>query len=210
MIANVFNKNNSFYKKNNLKEIRKMKKLLAIAIVLMMVPFSAMAMETISDADLDTVTGQAGVSIAVDNVVIYTSMAKLEYTDTDAGGGTIGIANLQQTIRLNAIGGSIDEAGTAARYGLAADVTPHALTIDIASVGALASVGKLTAGGVAAMGGANATTIVIGLPTLEITIDEFTMTPYLTNGTDTTEFGLITIGAQTVAILGGELLIAAH
>jgi len=187
-----------------------MKKLLAIAIVLMMVPFTAMAMETISDSDMDAVTGQAGVSIAVDNVVIYTSVAKLEFTDTDAGGGTIGVADLQQTIRLNAIGGSINEVGTAARYGVATDVTPHALTIDIVSVGALGMAGKLTTGGVAALGGDTATAIVIGLPTVEITIDEFVMSPYLTNGTDTTTFGQITIGSQVIAILGGELVIAAH
>ena len=171
-----------------------MKKFLAIAIVLMMVPFSAFSMEMISDADMDDVTGQAGVTIALDNITIYQRIDGLSYTDTDgaayvgaANAGTIGIDQIEQTITLKAIGGSVDPS----TYGItAADCRP--LTIDVAA------------------GTAIGTAIIIGLPTLEITVSEFSFNPYLSDGTTDVSFGTVTVGQQTIAILGGVVEIAAH
>ena len=43
-----------------------MKKVLAIALAMMLVPFTAFGLEMLEDSTLDNVTGQAGVSINVD------------------------------------------------------------------------------------------------------------------------------------------------
>jgi hypothetical protein len=191
-----------------------MKKLLAIAIVLMMVPFTAFSMETISDSDMDNVTGQAGVSISLDNVKIYQLIEGISYTDTDglgdatgATGGTISIDNIEQVITLNAIGGEAMMATDGAqermaKYATAGFAAPKALTIDIAAITDDVKI--------AAMGGST-TAIVIGLPTLEITVSEFSFDLSLQSGTNAAQsFGTFVIGNQTVAILSGTIIIAAH
>ena len=138
-----------------------MKKLLAIAIVLMMVPFSAFAMEMISDSDMDTVTGQAGVSIAVDDIKIYQHIEKIEYKDTDGyageGAGIVGIGSITQKIEILAIGSASNSTKVkVADYGLTdADASP--LTIDVT--------GNLAALGYQMKGSSNAG-VIIGLPTV--------------------------------------------
>jgi hypothetical protein len=63
---------------------RKMKKL-AIILALLLVPMTAFGMDTISDTDLDSVTGQAGVSIALNSIQIQTSGGTTSYGDPDSG-----------------------------------------------------------------------------------------------------------------------------
>jgi len=181
-----------------------MKKLLAIAIVLMMVPFTAFAMETISDSDMDNVTGQAGVSISLDNVKIYQSIDGISYTDTDgiagaASAGTIAITNITQVITLDAIADGTEYTNAAGDV-VATCATSRPLTIDVT---ALDSASATKMGGPAA--------IVIGLPTLEINVSEFSFDIELSNAAGTTaSFGTIKVGAQKVAILSGTIVIAAH
>ena len=63
-------------------------KKLIIGAALCCLPFSAMALEALDDSALGGVTGQAGVSIALDDVVIYMkSIADVTYIDTDGFGG---------------------------------------------------------------------------------------------------------------------------
>jgi hypothetical protein len=66
---------------------------------------------------MDEVTGQAGVSIAVDDVKIYQSIEYLRYYDEDGltdpltlglptgAGASVGISNLQMMVNINAITG---------------------------------------------------------------------------------------------------------
>lgn len=61
-------------------------KKLIIGAALCCLPFSAMALEALDDSALGGVTGQAGVSIAVDDVVIFTHIAGVTYIDTDGYG----------------------------------------------------------------------------------------------------------------------------
>lgn len=59
-----------------------MKKVLAILVVLLMVPFVSMA-ATMSDADLAAVTGQSGVTIGIGSVTVGVSFGSLTWGDYD-------------------------------------------------------------------------------------------------------------------------------
>jgi hypothetical protein len=56
-------------------------KKLAIFLAIMLIPFSAFALDTISDNDLDDVTGQAGVSIYTNSIQIAKTAVTTTYTD---------------------------------------------------------------------------------------------------------------------------------
>jgi hypothetical protein len=60
-------------------------KKLAIFLALLLVPMTAFGMDTISDSDLDAVTGQAGVSIALNSIQIQNSGGTTSYGDPDSG-----------------------------------------------------------------------------------------------------------------------------
>jgi hypothetical protein len=55
----------------------------AIILALLLVPMTAFGMDTISDSDLDAVTGQAGVSIALNSIQIQSSGGTTSYGDPD-------------------------------------------------------------------------------------------------------------------------------
>lgn len=61
-------------------------KKLIVAAALCCLPFSAMALEAMDDSTLGAVTGQAGVSIALDDVVLYMKAADVTYIDTNGFG----------------------------------------------------------------------------------------------------------------------------
>jgi len=66
-----------------------MKKLLVIATILMMIPFTAFSMDAMNDTAMDDVTGQAGVSIGIDGTLASTvNIEKFSYTDE----GTVSLA----------------------------------------------------------------------------------------------------------------------
>lgn len=99
-----------------------MKKLtgILIAAALILAPISASALEMMTDSSMKDVTGQAGVSIAVDDVVIFQeSIADTTYWDTD------GYSTYNNDL-------TVDEADDAA-YGVMidyADATRKLITID--------------------------------------------------------------------------------
>lgn len=62
-----------------------MKKVLAILVVLLMVPFVSMA-ATMSDADLAAVTGQSGVTIGIGSMTVGVSFGSLTWGDYDGFG----------------------------------------------------------------------------------------------------------------------------
>jgi len=58
-------------------------KKLAIFLAIMLIPFTAFALDTISDNDLNDVTGQAGVSIYTNSIQIIKTDVTTTYTDAD-------------------------------------------------------------------------------------------------------------------------------
>jgi len=56
-------------------------KKLAIFLAIMLIPFTAFALDTISDNDLNDVTGQAGISIYTNSIQIVKSAVTTTYTD---------------------------------------------------------------------------------------------------------------------------------
>lgn len=64
-----------------------MKKLFALAIILIFVPFTAFGLQTLNEDVLDNVTGQAGVSIDLD-VSMYVDITTVAWGDSDGIGGT--------------------------------------------------------------------------------------------------------------------------
>lgn len=80
-----------------------MKKMLAIALALMLVPFTAFGLEILEDSTLDSVTGQAGVSIATD-VIMDVHFDTVAWGDSDGidadatdSEGWVGITDLDIT-----------------------------------------------------------------------------------------------------------------
>jgi hypothetical protein len=95
-----------------------MKKMIAIAVALMLLPVGAFALEAITDTEMEAVTGQTGVSIAVDDVKIYQYIEWLTYTDDDGivnldpilpapvpvgTGGMVGLQDLAAIMHMNGI-----------------------------------------------------------------------------------------------------------
>lgn len=63
-------------------------KKLAIFLAIMLIPFSAFALDTISDSDLNDVTGQAGVSIFTSSIQIVKTGVTTTYTDSNGTGNS--------------------------------------------------------------------------------------------------------------------------
>lgn len=210
-----------------------MKKLFIIAAVIALIlPNTVFALEQMSDQAMEQITGQAGVSIAVDDVKIYQSIDGLSYTDTDGTdgeAGTVSLDNLTVMVHANAIT-SLDGVtglpfspgrevqGTYGAYnynnvdttadGIDDLFLAHALTIDVGTCSALSAGLSNNVGAAVTVAG-----VVIGLPTLEIAQSALSFDVTVASGTalnSGASFGTIGIGQQTVAILDGTLEIAPH
>jgi len=73
-------------------------KKLAIFLAIMLIPFSAFALDTISDNDLNDVTGQAGVSIYTNSIQIVKTAVTTTYLDD--GTNTINIVDQGATTQI--------------------------------------------------------------------------------------------------------------
>jgi hypothetical protein len=95
-------------------------KKLALILALMLVPCTAFGLEMLTDNALDTVTGQAGVSIAADDIQLFLNVERIAWIDCDGYGtssayggdcdstigGALYLENFQMdTININMIGG---------------------------------------------------------------------------------------------------------
>ncbi len=185
-----------------------------LAALLVLAPLSASALEALTDSNMNSVTGQAGVSIAVDDIVLVQKIGKVSYTDSDSG-ASLFISDREVVKTINAITGDATiDADLQADYKTAnaANWTgAHALSIDIGKCDILSR-------GIAANMGVPAAAVtvagvIIGLPTVEIhtSADTFNVGIDMTGAAnDGKEFITITKEASTLAILGGTLEIAPH
>lgn len=83
-----------------------MKKFIILLALTMLLPLNAFAMQPLSQNDMGDITAQAGVSIAIDDVIIYQNIESISYTDvegTDGTDGSINISNLYMMVNINAI-----------------------------------------------------------------------------------------------------------
>jgi hypothetical protein len=162
-----------------------MKKILLIAVALMLVPFAAMAtMTAISDTDMAAVTGQAGVTLAPIDFSLDLNIKNIAYTDPDNGvlsvagipnlhtGGTFNIHDLQIVNLHETLNGTpiwtVASTGTAGHtLGNLSGIQAKAVEIDIVSFGD--GLGGIL---VPLIELRNRTGVVISGPDARITIDE--------------------------------------
>ena len=84
-VQNVQKTNTQPTKKKMYQEDLKMKKVLALALGILLIPFTAFGMQTMSEADMDSVTGQSGVAISIDNIQIFTASTDELWFETQVG-----------------------------------------------------------------------------------------------------------------------------
>jgi hypothetical protein len=218
----------------------KMKKFAWVLSLLMLLPFNALALQTLSEDDMGGITGQAGVSIAIDDVKLYQNIGYLTYTDTDGVDGTAGsvsVKNLYMMVHVNALteatgvdgapfispGRNIqgtyathDGAGTAFNYyntATTAGGVENTFTAKALSI----DVGTMPvlSAGVSNNVGDSVTMagVRIGLPTVEIyqSALSFDVTVDSTGAVNSgASYGNIAIGNTTMAVLDGAIEIAPH
>lgn len=208
-----------------------MKKAIALAVCLILIPFTAFSMEMVSDEEMEQVTGQSGVAITIDDLKIYTHNGKEQmwYETGDAAIGTVYEDESYQMMHVNAIvgdgegnftetgGGDRDLQGT---YDDEWDYNndgssfqPSALTITVKD-----ELDTFEDAGVTGVEG-----VEIGLPTVEVFTEEGSKDVFDINVTtdsnpldsdtskdDTFSYGTIhsSAGDSTTAILDGQLEIA--
>ncbi len=206
---------------------------LALLIVgaVLMLSGAAFALQPISDNQMAAITAQSGVSIAVDDVVLYNHFDNIAYKDNDGTDGTpatVNLSNFSMLTYINAIGyddgttngtagwyslGGMDRQGDT-NYGYTPALAPgthgfaQALTIDVGTQPILSAGYSLVLGGTPTVTG-----VMIGLPTLEIYVPSLSVTPTVTqSGALNTgaNFGTIAVDGMTTAVLGGHLEIAPH
>jgi hypothetical protein len=126
-----------FFNLNKIINLEATMKKLAVILALMIIPCSAFGLEMLSDSTMDSVTGQAGVNIAVDDIQIFMNIEKLAWIDCDGfaswegkgtcsgGAGAVFLNNFQiDVLNINAITGTFTEGTTNAGNGLDLRSTP--------------------------------------------------------------------------------------
>ena len=112
-----------------------MKKVLALAVAMLLIPFTAFGLEMMSDSDMESITGQSGVAISLDNIQLYQDSAGSELWFETA---------LNSSASLAAVG-LVYEEGSARYLFLNKVGSPFALRnggsgyLGVSSVGALAA-----------------------------------------------------------------------
>lgn len=173
-----------------------MKKILLIAVALMLVPFTAMAaMTAISDTDMAEVTGQAGVTLAPIDFSLDLNIMNIAYTDPDTGvlnvagipnlhgGGTFNIhdlriVNLHETLNGTPIFNDSASLGTLDSTTLVG-IQAKAVEIDLVSFGGGTDIANPTKVAglpiVSLIELRNRTGVVISGADMRLTIDEISL-----------------------------------
>jgi hypothetical protein len=164
-----------------------MKKLLtAIALIACLIlPLSAMAMTTIADNDLSTVTGQAGVSINIDMSATI-SVGTLAWGDSDGFTGytNMGFVGMQGMTLTITMAGRTDGPFATTAANDVGYLRNQPITIDVGA------------------NGVGAALVRIGIPTLHVTISTLDTNIFVSGG------ALATGPSSTVAQQLGEVYIA--
>ncbi|MCF8026632.1 MAG: hypothetical protein K9K82_14240 [Desulfobacteraceae bacterium] len=216
-----------------------MKRLTAILVagLFVLAPLSASAMEMMSDSNMKDVTGQAGVSIIADDVVLENWVGTTSYTDVDGvdgslstGGASVTISDQHTVQDIQAIVGyastdtlyspgvnltqsgneGVDKmAGT--DYSLEGEFAAQAITIDvgIAPVATEALQNNADNTNIQLAG------VVIGLPTMEMNTSASTKDIGISSTqtgvqNDDATFIRIEESGSTMHVLGGTLEIVPH
>jgi len=179
-----------------------MKKIIAIAIGMLLIPFTAYGMQTAGDESMDQVTGQSGVAIAIDDVMVHFSASETWYQnnviDTDnnnevTSSAAIGMVEEgEELMFVNAVIGDgasgVENTGDYGLFGAYDDLadlyndatddtyahSPSALTIHVSDD--LAVMDQL--------GGDEVAGVQIGLPTVEIHTEGSMAMQLLANATE--------------------------
>jgi hypothetical protein len=213
-----------------------MKKAIAIAAVLMLVPFTAFGLEMMADTALEDVTGQAGVSISIDNVQLDFQMDYLSWGDGDgldgSGAGFVNITQMRMTnIVIDKLGiGASDiapiafSAGGATQMMVGDPLTPgwtsaaQAMDLDPTDGASdlaylTIDVGEHTIAYDASGTAITDTAVRIGVPTLTIyvgSIAPFDICLDSAAGISGTALGSVAVGGMQLDTKGGNLYIFAH
>jgi hypothetical protein len=183
---------------------------------------SVFALSSMTDANMKSATGQAGVSIAIDDVVIETYVGSTSYIDedgTEAGGGNAGAIEITDRHTLKTYQALTSAADFAADFTAGTTLTgvlgtwkaAHSLSIDIGTCAVLSK--GLSQNYLGADTGVVVTGVTIGLPTLCITTsgDEYSIKASMTGANNSGEsYITIRTTGSKLAILGGTLEIAPH
>ena len=207
---------------------RKLAGTVLVTILLVLINAPAFALEIMSDSTMKKITGQAGVSITVDDVVLEAWIESLKFTDSDgvSDSGTPGepasivLPDLHLTNDFQAItsvsGGALASPGTGLKQTGMAGVQKmaggtfrfHPLSIDVGRCPVLSAAMTYNQGGQATING-----LVIGLPTLEANIPDITLPIRIEQAgaaNDGAEFFRLQFNDVTLHILGGRMEIAPH
>jgi hypothetical protein len=157
-----------------------MKKLMFVIAALMMVPFSAYAMDIIADSEMEAVTGQTGVDIGVVDISLDMDILNFAWGDVDCGTlilstlrhsytpgyvnvNNISMDNIYIDLDTHTIGVAVDAAS-----GTYLSFAAHPIQIDVMT---FSSNGPHCAG--QAIRGKTA--VVIGVPDIYIAVEEITI-----------------------------------
>lgn len=180
---------------------------------LLIAPLTASALSPMSADSLKDATGQAGVSIAIDNVKLESWVGATTYTDLDGVGNgdnaaSVVISDKHTVKELYAITqGVLNDGTTTVTMAGGAAFEAKPLSIDVGTCAALTEGLSYNLGTAAPVVG-----VIIGLPTLEIstTADTYSVGIAGVGANNGKNFIQISKGASTLAILGGTVEIAPH
>lgn len=171
-----------------------MKKILAIAIVVMMVPFTAFGMNAISDEDLDSITGQAGMDIYFDGTLT------VDLTVNDVAWGD------DDGVALSGSG-----AGYVVINGSGATQTDIDVGLDISGKMSI-DMGTTPSGGLPLTGssiGGTVSYMAMTLPTIDVDVtmpDNLTIALATdTEGLNQKSLGILNLGVLSVTVSVGSL-----
>lgn len=144
-----------------------MKKLVLAAAIMMLVPFSAFALDSMNDDALDKMTAQEGVTITFDNVVINQTPADVAWRDSDG----VGVGTTAGRVFVN-------YAEATATTGFDVITVTKNMTIDVATVAAGATYTSDTGAVIdnSAVGATAKSFVKVGLPSVSIGAKAKTMT----------------------------------
>jgi len=162
-----------------------MKKVLALALGMLLIPFTAFGMQTMNEADMDSVTGQSGVAISIANIQVYNTGGDELWYRGGSENAAVGLVYGEETASYtfitsiksldeNAVGAGTPEVGSYTR-GNYDPINDGDLTYDGSNLATempalprVLSIRVLEGDDSGMFGGADDAHIEIGLPTVEI------------------------------------------